>query len=122
MNKVILSGRLTQDIRLSITNGGVKYVRNALAIDREKKGANGEKTTDFIDFVIFNQSAEFTNEYLKKGDLVAVEGRLQMNQYKDTKRLEVMGEKIEILHSKPAEQEKEQDDELPFDLNENLPF
>lgn len=81
MNKVILIGRLTRDPELRYTPSELAITEFSLAVDRRFKNAQGEKTTDFFRCKAFKQTAEFVNNYLKKGNLVAVEGRIELNEF-----------------------------------------
>jgi len=81
MNKVILIGRLTRDPELRYTPSELAITEFSLAVDRRFKNAQGEKTTDFFRCKAFKQTAEFVNNYLKKGNLVSVEGRIELNEF-----------------------------------------
>lgn len=85
LNKVILIGRLTSDPQLKWTANGTAVTSFSLAVDRpmssEARQAGQEKQTDFIDITAWRQLAEFASNYLSKGRLVAVDGRLQIRQY-----------------------------------------
>src|SRR5947199_4460730 len=82
MNKVILIGRLATDPELRYTPSGKAVTSFRLAVDRwMAPNAQGEKETDFIDIVAWEQSAEFAANYLGKGRLVAVDGRLQIRSW-----------------------------------------
>lgn len=81
LNKVILIGRLTRDPELRYTPSELAITEFSLAVDRRFKNAQGEKTTDFFRCKAFKQTAEFVNNYLKKGNLVAVEGRIELNEF-----------------------------------------
>lgn len=80
MNKVILIGRLTRDPELRYTTSEVAITEFSLAVDRRFKNAQGEKVADFFRCKAFKQTAEFVNNYVKKGNLVAVEGRVEIDQ------------------------------------------
>ncbi len=80
LNRVVLIGRLTADPELRYTPTGLPVASFRLAVDRPKNQA-GEKQTDFINIVAWRQRAEFAANYLNKGRLVAVEGRLQIRQW-----------------------------------------
>ena len=81
-NKCILIGRLTADPELK--KAGETSVTNfTLAVDRPFKNNKGEKETDFVRIVVFGKQAENVSEYLKKGRLATVEGRLQIRSYED---------------------------------------
>ncbi|NDD29312.1 MAG: single-stranded DNA-binding protein [Proteobacteria bacterium] len=81
-NKVILIGRLTRDPELRYTPNGKAVASFSLAIDRNR-GQGQERETDFIDCVVWQQSAEFASKYATKGRLVCVEGRLQTRSWED---------------------------------------
>jgi single-strand DNA-binding protein len=81
MNKVILIGRMANDPELKYTPSGVAVSTFRVAVNRPFKNAQNEYEADFIDVVAWRQSAEFAANYLGKGRLVAVEGRLQIRSY-----------------------------------------
>jgi len=85
LNRVILIGRLANDPELKYTPSGIPVAEFRVAVDRpmsaEARAQNQEKQTDFISIVAWRQSAEFAANYLHKGRLVAVEGRLQVREY-----------------------------------------
>ena len=83
-NKVILVGRLCTDPKLKYTPSGVAVANFRIAVDRQFANVNGERETDFIDVVVWRQSAEFVNTYVTKGRLVLVDGRLQVRQWQGT--------------------------------------
>ena len=78
-NRVILIGRLTRDPELRYTAGGLAVTKFAIAVDRRFKNPQGERVTDFFDCSAFRQTAEFVSNYVSKGRLVAVDGRIEMN-------------------------------------------
>lgn len=81
LNKVILVGRLATDPELKYTPSGVAVANFRVAVDRSFANSQGEKETDFIDIVTWRQSAEFCANYLTKGRLVAIDGRLQVRNW-----------------------------------------
>ena len=80
LNRVVLIGRLVADPELRYTPNGVPVASLRIAVDRPKS-QSGEKQTDFINIVLWRQQAEFAANYLNKGRLVAVDGRLQIRQW-----------------------------------------
>ncbi len=80
LNRSILAGRLVADPEVRYTNNETAVTHFRLAINRGSK-KNGNETTDFINCVAFGGLAKICGEYLKKGKLVAVEGRLQIRSY-----------------------------------------
>ncbi|MGB9904044.1 MAG: single-stranded DNA-binding protein, partial [Desulfotomaculales bacterium] len=83
LNKVILIGRLARDPELRYTPGGTAVTRLVLAVDRSFVNRQGEREADFIDVVVWQKQAETCANYLGKGRMVAVEGRLQVRSYED---------------------------------------
>ena len=125
MNIVILIGRLTSDPDPRYTPNGVAVTRFTVAVDRQFKNSNGEKETDFINIVTWRKLAENCANYLTKGSLVAVEGRLQIRSYEDSqgikrKAAEVIAENVRFLDSRkgdayePNNQQQVNDDDVPF--------
>lgn len=82
LNKVILMGRLTRDPETKYTAEKLAITDYALAVDRPYKKEG--KETDFINCTAFGKSAEFVSKYFKKGQKVAVAGRLQVDSWTDT--------------------------------------
>lgn len=88
MNKVILMGRLARDPEVRYSQGSepLAIARYTLAVNRRMK-KNGEQEADFINCVAFGKSGEFAEKYFRKGQLVAVTGRLQVRSWdKDGER------------------------------------
>ena len=83
LNKIFIMGRLTRDPELRTTNSGTPVASFALAVDRNYKGADGEKETDFIDCVAWRHTGEFAAKYFTKGRMAVVEGRLQIRPWTD---------------------------------------
>ena len=83
MNNVSLLGRVVRDIELKYTGNGTAVANFTIAVDRRFKNADGEYDTDFIDIVVWRQSAEFVSEYFKKGSPIAVEGSIQTRNYEN---------------------------------------
>lgn len=129
LNRIILIGRLTRDPELRYTPGGKAVANFSLAVDRGRSNPQGQKETDFIDVVVWEKQAETVSQYLNKGRLVAVEGRLQVRSYEaqdGTKRkaAEVVASTVQFLDSKKAQaagggapdlgSEVNFDDDVPF--------
>lgn len=84
LNHIVLMGRLTKDPELRHTQSGTPVASFRLAVDRDfKDKATGEKATDFIDIVVWRQTAEFVSRYFQKGRMAVVDGRLQTRSYQD---------------------------------------
>lgn len=84
MNKVMLMGRLTRSPKLSYSQSATSTAvcRYSLAVNRTYK-RDGEQDADFINIIAFGKRGEFANNYFKKGQMVAVVGRLQVRSYDD---------------------------------------
>lgn len=127
MNEVRLIGRLVNNSELKRIREDLVYVKNAIAVKREFKNKEGNYETDFFDFIVFRQDAEFLYNYVKKGDLFLLKGYLQNNSYEKDgqrfKRLEIMGEHIELLSSNQKEEKAEKTQSTnEIDENDILPF
>ena len=83
INRVVLVGRITRDPETQQTNTGIPYVRFTVAVNRPFKDQNGERQADFINCVAWRAQAEFMRSFVRKGNQLAVEGRIQMNSYTD---------------------------------------
>ena len=86
MNRVILMGRLTRDpeVRYSQGERSMAIARYTLAVDRRgRRSQDGDQgqTADFINIVAFDRAGEFAEKYFRKGQLVAVTGRLQVRSW-----------------------------------------
>ena len=130
LNKIVLMGRLTRDPELRRTNSGAAVTSFTLAVDRDFKGQNGEKETDFIDVTCWRNTAEFVSKYFAKGRMAVVEGRLQMRDWTDKdgnkrRNAEVVADNVYFADSKSdagaqvAQSQnwapiEEEDGELPF--------
>ena len=81
LNKVVLIGRLTRDPEKRYTTSGLAVTSFSIAVDRRAKNQQGERQTDFFRCSAWRQTAEFVADYVTKGRLVAVEGRIEINEY-----------------------------------------
>jgi single-strand DNA-binding protein len=105
LNRVILIGRLTKDPELRYTPAGVAVTQFTLAIDRPfSNQQTKEKEADFINIVTWRQLAETCANYLRKGRLTAVEGRLQVRNYDNNEGrkvyvTEVVADNVRFLES-----------------------
>lgn len=104
LNRVILIGRLTRDPELRYTPSGVAVTQFTIAVDRPFTSQGGEREADFIPVVTWRQLAETCANYLRKGRLTAVEGRIQVRNYENNegKRVyvtEVIADNVRFLES-----------------------
>ncbi|MCA1032290.1 single-stranded DNA-binding protein [Bacillus timonensis] len=113
MNRVVLVGRLTKDPELRYTPSGVAVATFTLAVNRTYTNQQGEREADFINCVIWRRPAENVANYLKKGSLAGVDGRLQTRSYEgqDGKRVyvtEVVAESVQFLEPRGGSNEQQQ--------------
>ncbi len=107
INRVVLVGRLTKDPDLRYTPSGAAVARFTLAVNRTFSNAQGEREADFINCTVWRKQAENTANFLKKGSLAGVEGRIQTGSYEgqDGKRVyttEVVADSVQFLEPKGA--------------------
>ena len=100
MNQIILVGRLVNNPELHETENGKSFCNLTIAVPRPYKNDKGEYDTDFIKCKLWQGVAQRTSQYCKKGDLVGVKGRLQVNNKND---LEVNVDKITFLSNRSQE-------------------
>ncbi|PLR79979.1 single-stranded DNA-binding protein [Bacillus canaveralius] len=111
MNRVILVGRLTKDPELRYTPNGVPVATFTLAVNRNFTNQQGEREADFINCVVWRKPAENVANFLKKGSLAGVDGRVQTRNYEgqDGKRVyvtEVLAESVQFLEPRGASGDK----------------
>lgn len=102
LNRVVLIGRLTADPQLRYTQNGTAVTTFTLAVQRNFANQQGEREADFIDIVAWRKLAELCANFLSKGRLTAVEGRLQIRSYEaqdGTRRrvAEVVADNVQFL-------------------------
>ena len=137
MNKVILIGRNTKAIELKQTTSGVSVAQFSIAVKRNFKNADGEYESDFFNCIAYRNTAELISKYVGRGDLIAVDGKLQTRNYTDKSGrkvyvTEVIADNVEFLQNKKDKQEQTEEryDGDPFggeafyavDTEEGLPF
>lgn len=83
MNNVSLMGRLARDPELRHTQSGLPVVSFTIAIDRRFSKETEQRQADFIDCVAWRGTAEFVSKYFSKGNMIAVQGRLQTRNWDD---------------------------------------
>ena len=108
-NKVVLIGNLTKDPEVRYTAGGVPVANLRLAINRKLKDKTGNAKEEacFVTAVAWNKLAEICGEYVRKGDPILVEGRLQSKSWETEDKqkrtaLEVVAENIQFLKGKSS--------------------
>lgn len=127
MNKVILIGNLTKNIDLKYLTTGVAVGESSMAINQVYKKQDGTKVQDtcFIDIVMYGRSAEISNQYLKKGSKLCIEGKLNFQQWSDqygNKRSKhiVSVEKVEFLDTKSDDNVQQAPQDTNMQQNQTL--
>ncbi|KPB04482.1 single-stranded DNA-binding protein [Bacillus sp. CHD6a] len=105
LNRVVLVGRLTKDPELRYTPSGVAVATFTLAVNRTFQNQQGEREADFINCVVWRKQAENAANFLNKGSLAGVDGRVQTRNYEgqDGKRVyvtEIVAESVQFLEPK----------------------
>lgn len=111
INRVVLVGRLTKDPELRYTPSGVAMARFTLAVNRTFK-SEGQPDADFIQCIAWRKTAENTANFLKKGSLAGVEGRIQTGSYEgqDGKRVyttDVVADSVQFLEPRGTTEGRE---------------
>ena len=125
MNRVMLIGRLTTKPELRYTGSNLPYTRFSVAVNRTFNNAQGERETDFINVVVWRKQAENVCNFLNKGSLVSIEGRLQTGSYDDkdgNKRytMDVVADSVQFLESKgQAQSRSTASSASPYDYQDN---
>lgn len=109
MNVVCLLGRLTADPELKRTSSDIAVASFSVAVDRAYQKEGQDRQADFINVVAWRQTAEFICRYFRKGQRIALQGRLESRQYTDrdgNKRTayEVVAEHVYFAESKKADE------------------
>ena len=105
INNVVLVGRLTRDPELRYTPSNVAVATFSLAVNRNFKNQAGDYEADFINVVMWRQQAENFANWVKKGNLVGITGRIQTRSYDNQQGqrvyvTEVVAESFQILKKK----------------------
>jgi single-strand DNA-binding protein len=130
LNRSILIGRLTRDPELRYTPGGVAVTKFTLAVNRNFKNKDGKQEADFINITTWRNLAENCANFLRKGSLICVDGRIQTGKYEKDGRtaytFDVVAEDVRFLDTKSSQTNGKDpfhdagqtidisDDDLPF--------
>ena len=98
LNQISLVGRITKTPEMMENQDGSKFAILNLAIPRTFKNEKGEYDTDFIDCALWKDIAENTCNYVKKGDIVGIKGRIQ--NVNNTAQLQIVAEKVTFLSNR----------------------
>ena len=108
INSVTLVGRLTKDPELRTTPSGIEVGNFTLAINRTFTNQNGDREADFINCIVFRKQAVNVNQYLSKGKLAGIVGRLQTRSYENKEGqkvfvTEVVCDNVQFLEPKDSQ-------------------
>ncbi len=107
INKVILTGRIANDLELKYTSSNIPFVRITLAVNRAYQNQNGEREADFIYCTAWRNQAENLCKFMRKGSLIGLEGRIQVNQYQQDGQnrysTDVVADQITFLESRSSQ-------------------
>ena len=81
MNNVVLSGRLTKKVEVKFTKNGKEVVNASIAVNRNRKDANGERIVDYFDFTVWGKTAEYLANFTDKGARIEISGALRQQKY-----------------------------------------
>lgn len=114
INRVVLVGRLSKDPEFRTTQSGIDVATFTLAVNRNFTNAQGEREADFINIIVFRKQAHNVNDYLSKGKLAGVDGRVQSRSYENQegRRIfvtEVVADSVQFLEPKNANGSQQND-------------
>lgn len=109
INRVVLVGRLTKDPEMRVSQNNIAVTTFTLAVNRPFTSKNGSNEADFINCITFRKQAENVSQYLSKGSLAGIDGRIQSRNYenKEGQRVyvtEVVCESVQFLEPKKNNQ------------------
>lgn len=105
VNNVVLVGRITKDPEIKYGTAGTAVCNFTLAVNRNFKNKEGSYDADFVNIVVFNATAKLMEQFVTKGLLLAVQGRIQTRNYENNEGrrvyvTEVIGNTVQFLESK----------------------
>lgn len=129
INNVVLVGRLTKDPELKYTQGGIAVTRFTLAVNRPFSNQQGQREADFVNCVTWRKQAENLANYLRKGSLAGIEGRIQTSNFegKDGNRIfmtEVVADSVQFLEPRGTSEQRGYNTEYDgqqYDTRANAP-
>lgn len=126
MNRIVISGRITNDLELRTTASGKHFVAFNIAVN---EGSGENQTTHFFNVNAWEANADFLIKYMEKGRKLLIEGSLKTNQYeKEGKKYTntyILATHFDFMDSKKEEKEEEKEEEFgsPQDtILDDLPF
>ena len=130
VNKVILVGRVGLNPEGKYTPSGISIANYSIATNETKANFDGNKTehTEWHNIVSIGRQADFVTEYIKKGQLICVEGKLRTQKWEDKNKVthyktEILADSVTPLEWKDESKKKETEKvSEPNDIEEDLPF
>lgn len=136
LNRVIMMGRLTAEPECKNTQSGTTFCRFTIAVDRDFADKDGNRQADFFGVLAWRSTADFVSKYFHKGQMIAVQGRLQTGTYTDKegvtrKSCDIVADQVYFAESKRdsggRDVNVERDDEPPTGdfvpvADDDLPF
>ncbi len=129
VNKVILVGRVGQSPEGRYTPSGLSVVNYSLATNETKSNSDGNKTdhTEWHNIVSLGKQADFVTEYVKKGQLICIEGKLRTQKWEDKNKVthyktEILADSVTPLEWKQDNEKVEDKVSEPVETEEELPF
>lgn len=128
MNQVNLIGNLTRDPEITETSGGVKVCRFAIAVNRNYKGSDGERKTDYFNCVAWRGLAEAVAKYTKKGNKIRITGSIETRVYEDSQGVkrtgvDIVAQDVEFLTAKSSAEDDAASKHLqPINDDTDIPF
>jgi single-strand DNA-binding protein len=127
LNRVVLIGRLTKKPELRYTQSNIASTSFTLAVNRNFTNQQGQREADFVNCVAWRKQAENMVNYLDKGSLIAVEGRIQTRNYENQQGqrvyvTEVVADSVQFLESRgQAQSRPQQDQSFPYNNSQQQP-
>ena len=128
INRVIIIANTTRDVELKITPSGASVANFSIASNRKyKAGDETKEEVSYFDCVVWGKLAELCEKYVKKGDKVGIEGRLQQRRWetdgKKASKVEIVVENVQFLSNKGNSQSQVGDKEEPGIFSDaEIPF
>lgn len=115
INRVILVGRITKDPEVKTTQSNIPVVSFTIAVNRQFTDESGNRQADFIQCVMWRKPAENMGKYVRKGNLLGIDGRIQARQYESDNGMryvtEVICDSVQFLEAKGEQQSEEYNEE-----------
>lgn len=124
LNRVVLVGRLVKDPDLRYTSSGVAVANFTIAVNRPFSNQQGDREADFINAVIWRKPAENLANYMSKGSMIGIDGRIQTRNFEgqDGKTVyvtEVVADSVQFLETKGNNENKQQNNQPSNQSNED---